>query len=159
MCVFVCVYVCVCVCTLSPRFLSSARCLRHTWGYESTMLCWVSFPVLLPSSFISVFENVIFHLQRGNSSLPTNWRKMMIYLTRKKMIYIRKNIFTCLFSVHNAISLSRHEQVCLIRLRFERYFSHHRTRWWEKYLSKSSLNILVHDVINLLYFDLYWYRI
>ena len=40
-------------------------------------------------------------------------------------ITIRKNIFACLFSVHNKISLSRHEQVCL--------------------------NILVHDVINLLY--------
>ena len=40
-------------------------------------------------------------------------------------ITIRKNIFACLFSVHNTISLSRHEQVCL--------------------------NILVHDVINLLY--------
>ena len=38
---------------------------------------------------------------------------------------IRKNIFACLFSVLNAISLSRHEQVCLIRLRFERHFSHH----------------------------------
>ena len=48
---------------------------------------------------------------------------------------IRKNIFACLFSVHNTIILSRHEQVCLMRLRFERYFSHHR----EKYLSKRSL--------------------
>ena len=38
----------------------------------------------------------------------------------------RKNIFACLFSVHNTISLSRHEQVCLMRLRFKRYFSHHR---------------------------------
>ena len=28
---------------------------------------------------------------------------------------IRKNIFACLFSVHNTISLSRHEQVCLMR--------------------------------------------
>ena len=37
---------------------------------------------------------------------------------------IRKNIFACLFSVHNTISLSRHEQVCSMRLRFERYFSH-----------------------------------
>ena len=27
---------------------------------------------------------------------------------------------------NNTISLSRHEQVCLMRLRFERYFSHHR---------------------------------
>ena len=40
--------------------------------------------------------------------------------------FIRKNIFPCLFSVHNTASLSRHEQVCLIRLRFERHFSHHR---------------------------------
>ena len=43
-----------------------------------------------------------------------------------KNLIIRKNIFACLFGVHNTISLSRHEQVCLIRLRFERYFSHHR---------------------------------
>ena len=55
---------------------------------------------------------------------------------------VRKNTFACLFSVHNTISLSRHEQVCLMRLRFERYFSHH----------VASLNILVHDVINLLYY-------
>ena len=64
---------------------------------------------------------------------------------------ISKNIFACLFSVHNTISLSRHEQVCLIRLRIERYFSHHRgsiyrkktkylsKRRREKYLSKRSL--------------------
>ena len=51
---------------------------------------------------------------------------------------ISKNIFACLFSVHNTISSSRHEQVCLMRLRFERYFSHHRARM-EKYLSKRSL--------------------
>ena len=38
---------------------------------------------------------------------------------------IRENIFACLFSVRNIINLSRHEQVCLIRLRFERYFSHY----------------------------------
>ena len=38
---------------------------------------------------------------------------------------MRKKLFACLFSVHNTIVLSRHEQVCLIRLRFERYFSHH----------------------------------
>ena len=38
---------------------------------------------------------------------------------------LRKNIFACLFSAHNTISLSRLEQVCLIRLRFERCFSHH----------------------------------
>ena len=40
-------------------------------------------------------------------------------LYKKAKGYItRKNIFACLFSVHNTISLSRHEQVCLMRLRF-----------------------------------------
>ena len=43
-------------------------------------------------------------------------------------IYVRKNIFACLFSVHKTIILSRREQVCLMRLRFKRYFSHHRAR-------------------------------
>ena len=37
-----------------------------------------------------------------------------------------KDIFACLFSIYNTISLSCHEQVCLSGLRFERYFSHHR---------------------------------
>ena len=44
----------------------------------------------------------------------------------KKIINLCKNIFDCLLSVHNTISLSRHERVCLMRLRFERYFSDHR---------------------------------
>ena len=30
------------------------------------------------------------------------------------MLYVRKNIFACLFSVHNTIILSRHKQVCLL---------------------------------------------
>ena len=30
--------------------------------------------------------------------------------------------------INNTVSLPRHEQVCLMRLRFERYFSHH----WER---------------------------
>ena len=39
---------------------------------------------------------------------------------------ICKNIFACLISAHNTISLSRHEKVRLIRLRLERYFSDYR---------------------------------
>ena len=35
-----------------------------------------------------------------------------IQLTIANKFIIRKNIFACLFSVHNIISLSRHEQVC-----------------------------------------------
>ena len=36
--------------------------------------------------------------------------------------YLKKN---CEVNNHSIISLSHHEQVCLMRLRFERHFSHH----------------------------------
>ena len=58
------------------------------------------------------------------------------------LFWIRGNWWLIYFlqtSHTSTISLSRHEQVCLMRLRFERYFSHHRAWWWEKYLSKRSL--------------------
>ena len=42
-----------------------------------------------------------------------------------RSLYV-KTFLLCLFSIHNTISLSRHEQVRLRKLRFERYFSHHR---------------------------------
>ena len=66
-------------------------------------------------------------------------------------------IFNCVnilkgHSYYNKISLSRHEQVCLSGLRFERYrlddgrsISRNIAHW----------NILVQDVINLLYYQ-YW---
>ena len=42
-----------------------------------------------------------------------------VEVTKKKTTTnLLKNIFACLFSVHNTISLSRHEQVCLMRLFF-----------------------------------------
>ena len=41
--------------------------------------------------------------------------KTFIFVLKLKT-NIGKNIYACLFSVHNTISLSRHEQVCLIRL-------------------------------------------
>ena len=46
---------------------------------------------------------------------------------------IRKDIFACLFSIHNTISLSCHELVCLSELRLEKYFSHHRAYLIESY--------------------------
>ena len=52
--------------------------------------------------------------------------------------------------------LSRHEQVCLMRYRFERCFSLHRVDDGRSISRNvSSFNILVHDVINLLYYE-YW---
>ena len=52
---------------------------------------------------------------------------------------------------YNTISLSSHEQICLSRLRFDRYFYNHPIIFW----NVAYLNILVHDVINLLYYE-YW---
>ena len=74
-------------------------------------------------------------------------RKLPLHVQKTTIqSYLPKNIFACLFSIHNAISLSRHEQVCLSGLHFERYFSHHCISG-----NIAHLNILVHDVINLLY--------
>ena len=66
---------------------------------------------------------------------------------------MRKNISACLFNVHNTISSSRHGQVCLMRLRFDRYFSHHRF-YDRRGITRNiaSLKTIVHDVINLLHY-------
>ena len=74
-----------------------------------------------------------------------------------------KSIMFCRYFTINTIDLSRHEQVCLIRLRFEMGEVS-----WEKYLCDAGkylsdhgksmsrnlayLNILVYDVIKLLYY-------
>ena len=61
--------------------------------------------------------------------------------------YIHKDIFACLFSIHNTISLSCHEQVCLSGLQSFTFPDDGRS------ISRNvaHLNILVHDMINLLY--------
>ena len=76
------VFVCVCVYTLPPwRLLPTARCLRHTWGVRiNDVMLWVSFQVLLPSSFISISKNVIFHLERRNSRSPATGEKTIWYM-------------------------------------------------------------------------------
>ena len=69
---------CVCVCNilLPWSLLPTARCLRHTWEVRiNDLVLWIFVWVLLPSSFIYVSQNVIFHLQGRNSSSPTNWRE------------------------------------------------------------------------------------
>ena len=89
-CVCACARVCVCVYILPPwRLLPIAMCPRHTWEvWINDLLLWIFIWVLLPSSFISVSENVIFHLQRRNSSSPTNWRENdMIYWHCRKRWY------------------------------------------------------------------------
>ena len=66
------------------------------------------------------------HFSEGKAALAISSKEKFHLQVKSKVKLIRKNIFACLFSIHNTISLSRHEQVCLMRLRFERYFSHHR---------------------------------
>ena len=65
-----------------------------------------------------------------NSFIYSKFNYMDVWmLSHKKSldkIEIHKDIFACLFSIHNTVSLSCHEQVCLSGLRFERYFPHHR---------------------------------
>ena len=75
--------------------------------------------------------------------VPCNLVKNDYQNSSKVLFSIHKDIFACLFSIHNTISLSCHEQVCLSGLRFERYFSHH----WAASGSRNvaHLNILVHD--------------
>ena len=50
-----------------------------------------------------------------------------ILLEKQKYLEGYTCCILCLFSVHNTISLSGHKQVCLIRLCFQRYLSHHWT--------------------------------
>ena len=52
-----------------------------------------------------------------------------LFISLNELKNIHKDIFACLFSIHNIISLSCHEQVSL-----------------------AHLNLLVHDMINLLYY-------
>ena len=55
--------------------------------------------------------------------------------------------------VNNTISLSHHEQVCLMRLRFKKYFSHHQPdnrRNISRNVALITVNILVHDMIKLI---------
>ena len=60
-------------------------------------------------------------------SLQNRWYAIFFYGTSK--FGIHKDIFACLFSIHNIISLSCHEQVCLCLC----------------------LSMFYHDMINLLY--------
>ena len=87
----VCVCVCVCVYTLLPwNPLLSARFLINTLGVRiNDVMLWVSFKLLLPSSFISISKSVIFHQQRRNSSSLTTGEKTKWYIgnLRKDDIY------------------------------------------------------------------------
>ena len=89
----VCVYVCVCVCVFilfqRKGFFRLQQCLGHSWEVRiNDLVLWVSYQVLLPSSFISFSKNVIFHLQRWNFSNWQTGKRTIWYVAPAKMIYI-----------------------------------------------------------------------
>ena len=49
-------------------------------------------------------------------------------------IEAHKNIFVCLFIVHEIMNTLCHERKCLTRLSLKRYFSHPQATRWEKHL-------------------------
>ena len=55
-----------------------------------------------------------------------------------------KNIFAGMSNVHNTISLSCHKQVCLIRPRFGRYFSHH----WGTYVYPHVVVVVLYQTLH-----------
>ena len=86
-----CFHVCVCVYALPPIgfFRLHDICdIREKFG--STIFCCEHFWVLLPGSFISISESILFHLQRRKLQPTAYWREndMICLESVEKMIYI-----------------------------------------------------------------------
>ena len=87
----------------------------HYYGIKLTELLQLAVSVF--NIYIYLSNIFFFFTLNCRKDLPLEYIKIQ-----------RKNFFACLFSVHNTISLSFHEQVCLVWLRFEIYFSHYQAR-------------------------------
>ena len=87
----------------------------NCWGEKNNILCL---------SWMQRNKRGKYHMRRKLSKMVDTTYHFIIpifsisldLLTHLLWCYfhILKNIFACLFSVHNTISLSRHEQVCLL---------------------------------------------
>ena len=73
-----------------------------------------------PKPFRSLRGSINVKVDLSNYAAKTDLKNVT-----RSYFNVRKNIFACLFSINNTISLSCHEQVCLSGLHFERYFCHH----------------------------------
>ena len=80
-------------------------CLHCCWYCKKNYVIWY---FCLCSSLVGFFWYIF--------TQPPVWCFQLVFIIQYA---VRKNIFTCLFSVYNTRSLSSHEQVLLIRLRFE----------------------------------------
>ena len=96
-----------------------------------------------------IFYYCIFDLNCNLVMLVLN-----LYLQLHEIFFIIVLVsFIFVWYNYYTISLSCHEQVCFSGLRFERFFSHHRGRSISR--NVAHLNVLVQDMINLLYYE-YW---
>ena len=71
-----CVCVCVCVYTLPPvGFFRLHDICDICEKFGSTIFCCEDFWMLLPSSFISISESILFQLQRRKLQPTAYWRE------------------------------------------------------------------------------------
>ena len=96
-------------------------------GYIIALLCTLSY-LISGSNRKKIHRLHFIELQKKQKNIKH------YKLQLNSNINSSKNIFACLFSIHN-ISLSRHEQVYLSGLRFERYFSHHQAYFKQQFTS------------------------
>ena len=125
----------------NPWFSKVTRmeCYDETCTFSQNFECILVFVIMkrknrkrdLPSFFFVFWKsyfhsfNEFNHVLRDieNTILPVHFQ---IFHRFNKIFLFKFKKLTCKNKYYyNTISLSRHEQVCLIRLRFERYFSHH----------------------------------
>ena len=73
----------------------------NCWGEKNNILCL---------SWMQRNKSISYHFIIPIFSISLDLLTHLLWC----YFHILKNIFACLFSVHNTISLSRHEQVCLL---------------------------------------------
>ena len=110
-------------CYLSDKIYLGRGC--ELIALSQTRAAWGKFRELIP-----LLTSTTIYLAKHGQLYSSCVRSTLIHTST--LVYIHKLFlflsFACLFSVHNTISLSCHERVCLIWLHFERYFSHHQAK-------------------------------
>ena len=102
--------------------------------------------IVKPSSYKCFFltESCKPHVRKQRGIIKTTtyskFSKKLCSKFKNSIFFLMFSVTKCQLCYHNQyiISLSRHEQACLMRLRFEILRS-----WWEKHLPKRALGVLI----------------
>ena len=92
--------------------IASEKIINYRATSLSNYCCQISF-IVRERPRISVIIHVFLFLRRYSKIFKFLKPVFSYACILTSLYHIGKNIFACLFSVHNAISLSCHEQVCL----------------------------------------------